>query len=301
MAYKGTIWLIILFLFWIDIYLVNNLTKLFIKSYRNFGITKLFIKSYSYFGLTNVPRHPGFVRVNLQSSFSPWPVACTFTAFTPHLYALSLSLFYWISISIVLIFAIGILLSGFMDSMNRFLGRERKDKKFMESYEAKHKRGSNDGRVVDLSFFNISTNMVNPDPESPSKVIFDKNDPTGSLLPILFPARTAYTCEFLRDGVLYRGFTDTHFASAAHQAGTLERVNTDTYITYVKAPSILIMNELNSRGIFVFSGNQPIRIVLHAAQTARGNSNLMRQIHIYANRRDAIGVFNPNDPNILPN
>lgn len=240
----------------------------------------------------------------LQSSFSSLasPVVYYFSAFTPHIYALSQSLFFWVLISIVFI-ALGILLSDSMDSVNKLLDREYHTKKFLEDHQEAHKKGSNDGRVVDLSFFNISLNMSEPDPERPSKAIFDKNDANGTLLPIIFPERRGYTCVFIRNGIQYRGYTSRHFTSASHQAGVMERIDADTYITYVRAPSPAIMNELRSRGISVFSGNQPLRTVIHTTDTPSGNlgSRSFLQVHIYANRTDAIGVFDPNDTDILPN
>lgn len=171
---------------------------------------------------------------------------------------------------------------------------------YKEPYAAKHMRGSNDGRVVDLSFFNTSQNINNPDPDDPNKVIFDKNDPTGSLLPILFSDQIGFMCDFIRDGVPYRGFNHPSYANASNGAGVLERATSDSYFITIKKPDPLVIQELNTRGISIFSGDRPLRTVLHSIRSTGDNYNYSTFVYIYANRRDAIGVFNPNDPNILP-
>lgn len=171
---------------------------------------------------------------------------------------------------------------------------------YMELYKEKHKRGSNDGRVVDLSFLNVSTNMANPDPESPSKIIYDKNDPSGSLLPIIFPEPRAYECEFVKDGITYKGCTPFSLSNPTQAAGTLERVNSNSYFIYVVKPQDNIINDLNRRGIQIFSDNRPLTSVIHTTRTSNNNYRTHTYVYVYANRRDAIGVYNPNDPNILP-
>lgn len=218
-----------------------------------------------------------------------------FADFTYYLYKVILYI-YWIPVSILGL----ILLSGFLDSLNKYVGRKRRNDKFMQTYIAEHKRGANDGRVVDLSFFNASTNMSNPDPERPTKIIFDKNDPSGSLLPIIFPENSGMAAEILRDGVPYRGYTHISFRTGNGGAGTLERISTDTYMITVKEPNPSVINELNARGISVYSGYLPLRSVRHSTRSTGTNYNYANYVYIYANRRDAIGVFNPNDPSILP-
>ena len=80
----------------------------------------------------------------------------------------------------------------------------------------------------------------------------------------------------------------------------MERVNPDRYIIYIKQPAVSIINDLNNRGIFVFSGDLPLRLFSHSTRSTSDDYNIAYYVYIYANRRDAIGVFNPNDPNILP-
>jgi hypothetical protein len=161
-------------------------------------------------------------------------------------------------------------------------------------------KGYNDGRVVDLSFFNASQNLSNPDPDRPSKVIFDKNDTTGSLLPLLFPQGRGQMVSFLRDGVYYNGISHPTFSTASHESGVMERVNSNTYHVCVQKPNTTVVQELNSRGITLFSGNLPLRSVEHTISLTGNRFNTIEYVYIYANRRDATGVFNPSDPNILP-
>lgn len=276
--------IIIILLLWIYFYLYNrsNITRLFIKKNSHLGL-----------GLTSPLRHYGFVNLASLKNYLPIYI---FTDFTSDLYDLTQYISYWMPVSILILIS----LTGFTDSLNKYIGRKRRDNKFMEIHTAKHRRGSNDGRVVDLSFFNASTDVNNPDPDKPTKIVFDKNDPSGSLLPIIFTDPRAQTAEFIRDGVRYIGYTNPYFCTNRGGSGILERVGTDTYLIYVREPNSSVISELNNRGIFVFSGNLPLRSVVHSTRTGGDSYNYANYVYIYANRRDAIGVFNPNDPNILP-
>jgi hypothetical protein len=219
------------------------------------------------------------------------------TDFIDNIMIVRLVILYYIIIILVLVL---ILLSGYVDPLNKFLKRTPIDDNLRELYVAKHLKGSNDGRVIDLSFFNASLNFSNPDPDRPSKIIFDKNDSTGSLLTLLFPYERGHLTVFTRDGIVYKGISHPNFGIGHNEAGIMERVNADNYHITVAKPDSIVIQELNNRGISIFSGNLPLRSVEHLVTSENGEVNSLTCIYVYANRRDAIGVYNPNDPNILP-
>jgi hypothetical protein len=166
----------------------------------------------------------------------------------------------------------------------------------MQLHIEKHRRGSNDGRIVNLSFFNVSNSVGSVNPENPSKIIFDISDTSGSILPILFPEMSAFICEFVRDGVSYIGYNTASFVNPSLETGTLEYVNDNCYKIAIAKPADSIMSELNSRGIFVFSGNAPLSYGVQISPAG----NRYTYAYVYAEKKDAIGIFDPNDRSILP-
>jgi hypothetical protein len=198
--------------------------------------------------------------------------------------------------SVIITILILILLTGFVDSLNIFLGRKPLKGDLSETYIAKQRRGSNDNRIVDLSFFNVGQSMENPDPDKPGKIIFDKNDPDGSLLPIIFPGAKCSMCDFRRNGISFKGISNSSFSSGSHASGTLECKDTNTYYINVKKPSDNLIKELESKGIYIFSGARFLETVEHNNRY----DHYTKYTYIYADRKDAIGVFDPNDHTILP-
>jgi hypothetical protein len=189
-----------------------------------------------------------------------------------------------------------ILFISFMDPLNKILNRSRRTNSFTKSHIAEYKRGSRDGKDVDLSFFNVSSEIYQPDPEEPSKIIFDKNDPSGSILPILFPYGSL-VCEFLRDGVRYTGYTNSAFNSEKSEVGTMEYVTENCYRITVTKPADYILRDLRRRGIYIFSGNWPLTHTTLITGAGDGCPNTY--VYVYAERKDAIGVFT-NDTSVLP-
>lgn len=201
--------------------------------------------------------------------------------------------------------AIGVLLADFVDEANKLVKREKRSVRYRDAFRDWHKDGTNDNIIVDLSFFNVSDNTGIPDPEQPNKVIFDKNDPNGRILPVLFPNNTpgASVCLILRNGVPFVGHSTSIAGTRVPQdglLGTMECIHNDMYSIYIKEPSRIIMAELNSRNIQVISGNQPLRSQVVNVMSSDDTAHARRYAQIYANRRDAVGVFNPNDTSILP-
>jgi hypothetical protein len=246
-----------------------------------------------YFNIKNI-RTNNLIKSPLHSSFIS----------VIELYAYSNILNCILSLNMLYIISIIVLLSGiYTGPLNKFLTRDRRKKSFYEEYNAKHRRGSNDGRVVNLSFFNVGSEPGRYDPERPSKIVFDINDPNGNLLPIIYPENSNTVCQFLREGILYKGLSLSPFSHPNQELGTMERVNSDCYTITARKPDQSIMNELNRRGISVFSGNLPLTSVVHYRTYPFAPDAPPRAftfVYIYANRSDAIGVFNPNDPGVLP-
>jgi hypothetical protein len=256
----------------------------------------LFIRSYNYCYLTSSLKSDRFVNLPLQNSFSS--VLYSFGVFITSSSFLALSLL--LSKVIIITSLSLILLSGFVDSLNKVLGRRPINDEFIGQYAARHLKGNNNNRIVDLSFFNVGQLMNNPTPTRPGKIIFDKNDREGSLLPLLFPENRGHMCLFLRNGVAYRGISHPRFGTGGIEAGVLERIDSNTYHISVEEPNPVIIQEFNLRSIFVVSRNLPLVHIEHITTSATGSEERARYIYIYANRTDAIGVFDPNDSNILP-
>lgn len=190
-----------------------------------------------------------------------------------------------------------IILSGVFGPFNKFIRLGEKRDGFKESVAARYRRGSLDNTVSDLSFYSTGNRPNVTDPERPSKILFDKNDPSGQLLGIIYPGATYIKCDFVRNGVPYVGLTSHSFSNTTREVGTMERVNNNCFsITTIRPPQY-IMDELQRRNIIVSTGGLPLTPVRVDAPTRTGRIQEYTYVYIYANRNDAIGVF---DESTLP-
>lgn len=140
-------------------------------------------------------------------------------------------------------------------------------------------------------------NPYNKTPEKPTKVIFDKNDPHGAMLPVLFPGISNYNYNIFRDGKLFIGCDIGSFSDQKRELGTMEYVNPDKYRITCPVPPIKPL-QLSLRNITVTSGGLPLKTEKLFFANNKNNFELPKQyVFVYANRKDAIGAF---DDSVLP-
>jgi hypothetical protein len=160
------------------------------------------------------------------------------------------------------------------------------------------KSGKHDSRVVDLSFFNASYPDNDGNPENPTKIIYDKNDPTGAILPILYPHLFYENMTFRINNTVFIGFTSHTFTHANREVGTMERLNDNRFRITAPAPRAITLTELQRRNIIVNSGGSRLRVVMINDENRPGSiARGQRFVYIYGNRTEAIGRF---DESVLP-
>jgi hypothetical protein len=76
----------------------------------------------------------------------------------------------------------------------------RRSASFVQRYRADFDNDKHNGKHVDLSFYNLP--KYGTMAEYPNKIIFDKNDPTAAMLPVIYPAVSYVNYAFFRDNVL---------------------------------------------------------------------------------------------------
>jgi hypothetical protein len=181
-------------------------------------------------------------------------------------------------------------------NLGTIIRRDRK-RSFIEKCQEDLKKNTFNGRTVNLSFYNIPYNPNARNPTVQTKVIFDKNDPSGSLLHNIFTTDIdASLVGFYRNGVWYHGISLHIFSRINSELGVLKRMDDSTYYIHIVMPSSAILRELRNRNIVVLSHGVPLQstVLTGAPLPHRG---LHRYTCIYANRTDSIGAFNQN---VLP-
>jgi hypothetical protein len=158
-------------------------------------------------------------------------------------------------------------------------------------------------RVIDLSYRNVpydpSDRTLNP--ESSTKAIYDKRDPTGAALISLFPGIGHNNYTFVHvNGMAMRGVDIAALSTENHDYGTAEGLHPNLFRITAPRPDNAILAELATRNTQVISAGLPLaRFTIHLDRRLPPGDVIERRsfpnsTYIFANRTDAIGSFNEN-------
>lgn len=171
--------------------------------------------------------------------------------------------------------------------------------------EFKNNKNILSNREIVLSYRNVPSQpyFSTANPESVTKVLYDKRDPTGETVINLYPDFNHYNYTFVdENGIGRTGVDMAAFSNENHDYGTTEGLNQDRFRITAPRPNVLILSELARRNTRVTSGGFALAnfTIVHDRPSMVGNRAPVlypNSTYIYANRADAIGHF---DASVLP-